>query len=243
MASIKKMPFTFWLYYNKKHCPQRQDLSHISQPSPQRAELVQITPVTSSFTLVVLSCENVSLFLFFFLLRLSFTSCFHFWEQHIEERAMAGAFALPLQEYFASLDETSLPKILQVCSGVYFQGKWSSYLYCFVKILNINIIEEDTGSHFFHLCSGSVYELSGSEVCFSTGDLIKVIGLELHSVSCQDVLNNENFELPITHTGWFETHFSKMFSLPPFPDFSVFQACSEWCQTRCLSVRSKKWWA
>uniref|UniRef100_A0A3B3DRL8 Thymocyte selection associated family member 2 n=1 Tax=Oryzias melastigma TaxID=30732 RepID=A0A3B3DRL8_ORYME len=102
---------------------------------------------------------------------------------------MAGAFALPLQEYFASLDETSLPKILQVCSGVYFQG--------------------------------SVYELSGSEVCFSTGDLIKVIGLELHSVSCQDVLNNENFELPITHTGWFETHFSKMFSLPPFPDFSM----------------------
>uniref|UniRef100_A0A3P9LDX5 Thymocyte selection associated family member 2 n=1 Tax=Oryzias latipes TaxID=8090 RepID=A0A3P9LDX5_ORYLA len=59
---------------------------------------------------------------------------------------MAGAIALPLQEYFASLDKASLPKILQVCSGVYFQG--------------------------------SVYELSGSEVCFSTGDLIKIIGLD-----------------------------------------------------------------
>uniref|UniRef100_A0A8C7YAP0 Thymocyte selection associated family member 2 n=1 Tax=Oryzias sinensis TaxID=183150 RepID=A0A8C7YAP0_9TELE len=80
---------------------------------------------------------------------------------------MAGAIALPLQEYFASLDKACLPKILQVCSGVYFQG--------------------------------SVYELSGSEVCFSTGDLIKVIGLELHS-----------------------THLSKMFSLLQFADFLPF---------------------
>uniref|UniRef100_A0A3B3X7W7 CABIT domain-containing protein n=1 Tax=Poecilia mexicana TaxID=48701 RepID=A0A3B3X7W7_9TELE len=77
---------------------------------------------------------------------------------------MAGNIALPLQEFIASLDNTSLPKILQVCSGVYFQG--------------------------------SIYEISGSEVCFSTGDLIKVIGIELQSVSCEDVTNNEKFELP-----------------------------------------------
>uniref|UniRef100_A0A672YDI2 Thymocyte selection associated family member 2 n=1 Tax=Sphaeramia orbicularis TaxID=375764 RepID=A0A672YDI2_9TELE len=56
---------------------------------------------------------------------------------------MADTTALPLQQLIASLDETCLPKILQVCSGVYFQG--------------------------------SIYELSGSEVCFSTGDLVKVI--------------------------------------------------------------------
>uniref|UniRef100_A0A3P9IWT8 Thymocyte selection associated family member 2 n=1 Tax=Oryzias latipes TaxID=8090 RepID=A0A3P9IWT8_ORYLA len=74
----------------------------------------------------------------------------------------------------------------------------------------------------FFLCSGSVYELSGSEVCFSTGDLIKVIGLELHSVSCQDVSNDEKFELPINHKGWFETHLSKMFSLLQFADFFLF---------------------
>lgn len=77
----------------------------------------------------------------------------------------------------------------------------------------------------FFLCSGSVYELSGSEVCFSTGDLIKIIGLELHSVSCQDVSNDEKFELPINHKGWFEMHLSKMFSLLQFADFfSVFRS-------------------
>lgn len=74
----------------------------------------------------------------------------------------------------------------------------------------------------FFLCSGSVYELSGSEVCFSTGDLIKIIGLELHSVSCQDVSNDEKFELPINHKGWFEMHLSKMFSLLQFADFFLF---------------------
>uniref|UniRef100_A0AAY5K3C8 CABIT domain-containing protein n=1 Tax=Esox lucius TaxID=8010 RepID=A0AAY5K3C8_ESOLU len=42
---------------------------------------------------------------------------------------------LSLQQFIASLDQTCLPRILQVCSGVYFQG--------------------------------SVYELSGSEVCLS----------------------------------------------------------------------------
>ncbi|KAM9353678.1 protein THEMIS2 [Symphorus nematophorus] len=85
---------------------------------------------------------------------------------------MAGTTALPLQQFIASLDNTCLPKILQVCSGVYFQG--------------------------------SIYEISGNEVCFSTGDLIKVIGIELLSVCCEDISNNEKFELPINHTGLFK---------------------------------------
>ncbi|KAF7226861.1 protein THEMIS2 isoform X1 [Nothobranchius furzeri] len=84
---------------------------------------------------------------------------------------MAG-IALPLQDFIASLDPSSLPKILQICSGVYFQG--------------------------------SVYEISGSEVSFSTGDLIKVIGIELQSVSCEDVANKETFELPVSHAGLFK---------------------------------------
>ncbi|XP_028280748.1 protein THEMIS2 [Parambassis ranga] len=91
---------------------------------------------------------------------------------------MAGTTALPLQEFIASLDHTCLPKILQVCSGVYFQG--------------------------------SVYEISGSEVCFSTGDLIKVTGFDLQSVLCEDVSNNEKFELPISHTGLFKVVPEKM---------------------------------
>lgn len=57
---------------------------------------------------------------------------------------------------------------------------------------------------FFLSVSGSVYEISGSEVCFSTGDLIKVIGMEMQSVCCEDVENNETFELPINHTGLFQ---------------------------------------
>lgn len=41
---------------------------------------------------------------------------------------MAGtATILPLQEYIASLDKTCLPKIVQVCSGVYFQGRHFSF--------------------------------------------------------------------------------------------------------------------
>ncbi|XP_028327010.1 protein THEMIS2 [Gouania willdenowi] len=85
---------------------------------------------------------------------------------------MAGMTAVPLQDFIASLDDTCLPRILQVCSGVYFEG--------------------------------SVYEISGNEVCFSTGDLIKVIGIELVSVHCEDIRSNEKFELPITHKGLFK---------------------------------------
>ncbi|XP_056142651.1 protein THEMIS2 [Lampris incognitus] len=86
---------------------------------------------------------------------------------------MAGtATAMPLQQLIASFDKTQLPKILEVCSGVYYQG--------------------------------SVYELSGTEMCLSTGDLIKVIDTELSSVTCEDNSNNDKFELPINYRGLFK---------------------------------------
>lgn len=47
---------------------------------------------------------------------------------------MAGATALPLQEFIASLDDNCLPKILQVCSGVYFQGSFFYYYYYFSSV-------------------------------------------------------------------------------------------------------------
>ncbi|XP_062848385.1 protein THEMIS2 [Trichomycterus rosablanca] len=80
--------------------------------------------------------------------------------------------AMGLQEYMNTVDQSSLPRILKVCSGVYFQG--------------------------------SVYEISGCEVCLSTGDLIKIIDIKLLSVSCEDISNNTTFELPIDHSGLFK---------------------------------------
>lgn len=76
-----------------------------------------------------------------------------------------------LRFFISGLDQRSLPRILQICSGVYFQG--------------------------------SVYELSGSEVCLSTGDFVKIIGLELLSVSCEEIDTGTSFELPTGYTGHF----------------------------------------
>ncbi|XP_043117209.1 protein THEMIS2 [Puntigrus tetrazona] len=76
-----------------------------------------------------------------------------------------------LRFFINCLDQRSLPRILQICSGVYFQG--------------------------------SIYELSGSEVCLSTGDLVKVIGLELLSVSCEEIDSGASFELPTGYSGHF----------------------------------------
>lgn len=109
---------------------------------------------------------------------------------------MAGMTALPLQQFIASLDKTCLPKILQVCSGVYFQG--------------------------------SIYEISGSEVCFSTGDLIKVIGIEVLSVCCEDISNNDKFELPIGHTGLFKV----------IPDEMPYNTMEEMVSLRPVSLHS-----
>ncbi|KAM9797837.1 protein THEMIS2 [Neosynchiropus ocellatus] len=109
---------------------------------------------------------------------------------------MAGSTSLPLQQFIASLDKSCLPKILQVCSGVYFQG--------------------------------SVYEISGSEVCFSTGDLFKVTDLELLSVSCEDISNSETFELPINHKGLFKV----------VPDDMAYRSVEEMVKMRPVSLCS-----
>uniref|UniRef100_A0A672S904 Thymocyte selection associated family member 2 n=1 Tax=Sinocyclocheilus grahami TaxID=75366 RepID=A0A672S904_SINGR len=53
----------------------------------------------------------------------------------------------------------------------------------------------------FFFLSGSIYELSGSEVCLSTGDLLKIIGLELLSVSCEEIETGASFELPTGYSG------------------------------------------
>ncbi|KAK9960432.1 hypothetical protein ABG768_008287 [Culter alburnus] len=76
-----------------------------------------------------------------------------------------------LRVFISCLDQQTLPRILQVCSGVYFQG--------------------------------SVYELSGSEVCLSTGDLVKIIGLQLLSVSCEEIDTGSSYELPTEYSGQF----------------------------------------
>ncbi|KTG44345.1 hypothetical protein cypCar_00035255 [Cyprinus carpio] len=76
-----------------------------------------------------------------------------------------------LRDFINCLDQQSLPRVLQICSGVYFQG--------------------------------SIYELSGSEVCLSTGDLVKIIGLELLSVSCEEIDTGASFELPTGYLGHF----------------------------------------
>lgn len=113
--------------------------------------------------------------------------------------ATADMTALPLQQFIASLDSACLPKILQVCSGVYFQGEPSWDFARRVQACHNSVRLIDSRS-----VSGSVYEISGSEVCFSTGDLIKVIGIEVLSVCCEDVETNQTFELPISHTGLFQ---------------------------------------
>ncbi|XP_039595771.1 protein THEMIS2 [Polypterus senegalus] len=79
---------------------------------------------------------------------------------------------LSLQEYITSIDIGSLPRIVQICSGVYFQG--------------------------------SVYEVSGNEVCLSTGDLVKIISAEIIKASCEDVNTNDTFELPLDFKGSFK---------------------------------------
>ncbi len=69
--------------------------------------------------------------------------CLHFWSQHSEAAVMAGTTALPLHQFIASLDDTCLPRILQVCSGVYFQGRPFIVIF-FLLLVNWNCeLDED----------------------------------------------------------------------------------------------------
>ncbi|KAM6399715.1 protein THEMIS2 [Rhynochetos jubatus] len=79
---------------------------------------------------------------------------------------------LSFQDYICSLDPATLPRVLRICSGVYFQG--------------------------------SVYEISGSECCLSTGDLLKVMAVALQKVVCEDVETGQTTELPPTFKGLFQ---------------------------------------
>ncbi|KAL4657541.1 protein THEMIS2 [Arapaima gigas] len=88
----------------------------------------------------------------------------------MEDVDMAGVVSM--LEYMAWVEKSALPRVLQVSSGVYFQG--------------------------------SIYEVSGSEVCLSTGDLVKVTGKELLSASCKNITTKETCELPLDHAGLFK---------------------------------------
>ncbi|XP_008944851.1 PREDICTED: protein THEMIS2-like, partial [Merops nubicus] len=44
----------------------------------------------------------------------------------------------------------------------------------------------------------SVYEISGSECCLSTGDLLKVLAVVLQKVVCEDTETGQTTELPPT---------------------------------------------
>ncbi|XP_042544660.1 protein THEMIS2 isoform X2 [Dipodomys spectabilis] len=81
-----------------------------------------------------------------------------------------------LQDFVRDLDPASLPRVLRVCSGVYF--------------------------------AGSIYEISGSECCLSTGDLIKVTQVCLQKVICENPATGQTMELDPTFPG----HFSPVIS-------------------------------
>ncbi|XP_027720492.1 protein THEMIS2-like [Vombatus ursinus] len=78
-----------------------------------------------------------------------------------------------LQDYICSLDPASLPRILKICSGVYFQS--------------------------------SIYELGGIECCLSTGDLIKIIQINLKKVICKNPKTGHITELPPDFPGYFSS--------------------------------------
>ncbi|XP_074161736.1 protein THEMIS2 [Sminthopsis crassicaudata] len=84
-----------------------------------------------------------------------------------------------LQDYICSLNPASLPRILKICSGVYFQS--------------------------------SVYELSGSECCLSTGDLIKIIQIKLKKVICKNTKTGHIIELSPDFPGYFSSTVSPQF--------------------------------
>ncbi|XP_053122972.1 protein THEMIS2 isoform X2 [Hemicordylus capensis] len=72
--------------------------------------------------------------------------------------------SISFQQYICNLDPTSLPRVVKICSGVYFQG--------------------------------SVYEILGSECCLSTGDLMKIVDVQLQKVTCENMENGHMFDLP-----------------------------------------------
>ncbi|XP_013006580.1 protein THEMIS isoform X2 [Cavia porcellus] len=86
--------------------------------------------------------------------------------------------ALSLEEFVQSLDIRTLPRVLEIQSGIYFEG--------------------------------SIYEMSGNECCFSTGEVIKITGLKIKKIIaeiCENIESCESpqpFELPMDFPGLFK---------------------------------------
>ncbi|XP_044141538.1 protein THEMIS2 isoform X1 [Bufo gargarizans] len=80
--------------------------------------------------------------------------------------------ALSLNDFIASIPVSSLPRILQITSGVYLQS--------------------------------SIYDISGSECCLSTGDLLKVVDKELLSVSVDNLQTGNKQKLQKNFKGVFQ---------------------------------------
>ncbi|KAJ7304197.1 hypothetical protein JRQ81_011729 [Phrynocephalus forsythii] len=106
------------------------------------------------------------------------------------------------QHYICSLDLNSLPRVVKICSGVYFEG--------------------------------SVYEVSGNECCLPTGDLMKIVNVQLQSISCKDVESERVLQLPLNFKGLFQTiseppkrkqknHFGKSISFSKIKSFDCHQ--------------------
>ncbi|XP_005389231.1 PREDICTED: protein THEMIS isoform X1 [Chinchilla lanigera] len=86
--------------------------------------------------------------------------------------------ALSLEQFVQSLDLRTLPRVLEIQSGIYFEG--------------------------------SIYEMSGNECCFSTGEVIKITGLKIKKIIaeiCENIESCESpqpFELPMDFPGLFK---------------------------------------
>nr|XP_033793517.1 protein THEMIS [Geotrypetes seraphini] len=86
--------------------------------------------------------------------------------------------ATSLETFIHSLDPKSLPRALQIQSGIYYQG--------------------------------SIYEMYGNECCFSTGEIIKVIGFKIKKIiaticgSTNDGESTAKMELPLDFPGLFQ---------------------------------------
>uniref|UniRef100_A0A8C2VK41 CABIT domain-containing protein n=1 Tax=Chinchilla lanigera TaxID=34839 RepID=A0A8C2VK41_CHILA len=72
--------------------------------------------------------------------------------------------ALSLEQFVQSLDLRTLPRVLEIQSGIYFEG--------------------------------SIYEMSGNECCFSTGEVIKITGLKIKKIIAEICENIESCESP-----------------------------------------------
>lgn len=85
-------------------------------------------------------------------------------------------------------------------------------------------------------------------MCFSTDDLIKVIGIEALAVCCEEVDDSQKFELPITHTGLFRATEKILIQYvrqtllhsSPIITLIVSQACLRWFQRRCPTAQWRK---